>query len=208
MVVGQVITTKVGIFNMLSNLNFGFWIMAFFLASVTAAGLFCLLLSRLAVRNVRNFRRKSGLLSKLIYLVKNYRIQSERKLQIYSVSLGLFFWLSLCILANNIKTNKVVASTSDLVKSLDEVFDSPKVLCLNRQNTEVSMAMRSPKGAVLSRLFHEKTQFKENHQVEQKVIGGDRCFTGYDPSVSKLLSNVLLLVTEVSDGFLIDIVYY
>ena len=187
---------------MLSNLNFGLWIISCFLASVVTAVLFCLFLSRLALRNDRILRTKS-VYSKLVYLFKNYFIQSDRKLQIYSVSLSVFFWLSLCILTNNIKTNKVVAPTSELVKNVDEIFESPKVLCFNRQNTEVAMAMRSPKGTVLSRLFHEKTKFKARHRVEQKVIGGDRCFPGYNPSASQSLKNILLLVTEVS-AFLPD----
>ena len=182
---------------MLSNFNIGVQMISLFLASLAAAGMSCLFLSRLALKNTKSLTKRGSLYSKLVYLTRRFLLKRSHEFRIFSLSLLFFFYLSQVILISNIKTNKVVVSTSELIKGPQDLLDSRQPVCFMDRNTEISMAIRSPKSTLISRLFYEKTKIEKNHEKLRGVLG-DRCLLQHDPKIAQvLLEGGLLVLTQI-----------
>ena len=55
----------------------------------------------------------------------------------FIVSYKVFLWLSMIILTNNIKTNKVVVDTSSIVTNADDaLYKTKKIFCTLNDDTE------------------------------------------------------------------------
>ena len=91
--------------------------------------------------------------------------------------------------------------TSKLVKSTAELFDSERTICFMKGNVEMNMAIRSPKGTILSRLFYGRTKIEEDNQELRNLVGQDRCLLNYESStIFELQRQGLLLVLTQIEG--------
>ena len=184
------------------NLNFGYKIMLNYLVFLIMFGLFCLLISRLTIKTNRNYR-KQKLFAKFIILSNHLMRRELLPFKTLYLFLGLFFWFTLIFLTNNIKTNKVVVDTSELMKSVSDLFKANRPVCFLLKDTEMNLALNSPKNTILSRLFYEKTWLREDQVNEMAVLNSKRCLAPMDPKLVELLKgDGTILVSQTEGKFL------
>ena len=185
-------------YDLAENLNFGYTILLNYLVFLILFGLFCLLLSRLTIKINRDYE-KQNLFTKFVILC-NHLIRSDLSIfKILFLFLGLFFWFTLIFLTNNIKTNKVVVDTSVLMKSASDLFKADSPACFYMKDTEMNLAINSPKNTILSRLFYEKTYFRKDQVEVMAALNSKRCLMPFDPNSAELLKNdgsVIISQTE------------
>ena len=181
-------------FDMVENLKFGFDLILSYFATLFVSLLLCLVISRLTLKiNMRHFKRED-IYSKLSILSKHLFRSNLWPLRMVLLFFTLFFWYTQLFLTNNIKTNKVVVDTSDLIKNSMDLMKTKKIVCFLNRESEMNLAIRLPKSTILSRLFYEKTYFRDDQVNEKLYIGKDRCILELNTKMLYLSKTDTLLI--------------
>lgn len=195
------IKKNVNYYDLALNFNFGYSILLSYLFILFMVTLFCLLISRLTIKIDGRFRRKS-LISKCVILFEHLFGTSFLPINIMLLFLSLFFWFTQLFLTNNIKTNKVVIDTFDLIKNTRELLNTKKVVCFLNRDTEMNLAINSPKNTILSKLFHEKTRLRDDQVKEKLFLNNQHCLMKLDVKMAEMLkSDILLVISKVESNF-------
>ena len=106
-------TNCVAYFNLLNNFNVGLTLSSTFLVSVLAILAFSYLINRLTNRIQE---RPPEACKSIAVILTKFRNKTLSAIGIFFLFVHLFLWLTQLFLTNNIKTNKVVVDTSQLVR--------------------------------------------------------------------------------------------
>ena len=176
-------------FDLAENFKFKFDLILSYFVTLFVGLLLCLAISRLTLKNnMRDFKREN-IYSKLSILSKHLSRSKLWSIKMILLFLILFFWYTQLFLTNNIKTNKVVVDTSDLIKNSVDLMKTKKIVCFLNKDSEMNLALRLPNSTILSRLFYEKTYFKDNHVEEKLYLRKDRCLIDPDPKLVEFAKN-------------------
>lgn len=112
-------------FDLTANFQFGLPILASYFLSFLGIILTCLFIikmkNKLASNPITN--REILTIFQKDFFTKKYSLSA---MGIFILFFHLFFWYTQLFMTNNIKTNKVVVDTSDLVKSKEDILNSKR----------------------------------------------------------------------------------
>ena len=185
---------NVRFFDLAENFRFEFDLVLSYFATLFVVLLLALFISRLTLKiNIRHFKMEN-IYSKLSLCWKHLFRSNIWPIKIALLFLTLFFWYTQLFLANNIKTNKVVVDTSDLIKNNIDLLKTRKIVCFFYKDTEMNLALRLSKSSILSKLFYEKTYFRDDQVKEKSIAQKDRCLLELDIKLVELIKTDNLLV--------------
>ena len=180
---------KIDFFDLAENFKFELELILSYFATLFVGLLLCLVISRLTLKiNMRQFKREN-IYSRLSILSKHLSRSKLWPIKMIFLFLILFFWYTRLFLTNNIKTNKVVVDTSDLIKNSVDLMKTKKIVCFLNKESEMNLALRLPSSTTLSKLFYEKTYFKDNQVKEKLYLGKDRCLIDLDHKLVEFAKN-------------------
>ena len=148
--------------------------------------LFCLLMSFVLAKlfldpnfRLSQFRSFTKLRYVLIQklLKRGFKVSNRSSfLEHYFMLLfGFQLWVSIMLLNNNIRTNKLVVDSSGVIKDKEDIFKTNRTACYLENDIEHSLALASPNDSLLTRIYHEKTKLtKPMPGLRNKRIK-DRC---------------------------------
>ena len=176
----------------------------FYCGSLIFTWLFCLCLNKFILKQCPSPQAKmNSMPDKDQFLNLFLQREVTQRARILLPFLSLFFWMTILFIVNNIKTNKVrrehqdvllvfyillkhfvslqvIVDTTDLVKDAYDLLATKKILCWTKANTEVNLALSLPKSTTLSRLYHQKSTFREDQKSERDTLNSDKCLLGRD----------------------------
>ena len=180
---------NVDFFDLAENFKFEFDLILGYFATLFVGLLLCLAISRLTLNiNTRQFKREN-IYSRLTILSKHLSSSKLWPIKMVLLFLTLYFWYTQLFLTNNIKTNKVVVDTSDLIKNSVDLMKTKKIVCFLNKDSEMNFALRLPKNTILSRIFYEKTYFRDDQMNEKLYLRKDRCLIDLDPKLVEFAKN-------------------
>lgn len=150
-VIGHSILTKKDDFNyfdlLFNNFDLGVEVISFYLVSYVLTFLLLLFLIDLSKR-VKQRKEANSLLSKSLSILRRFFSDGAHlsPLGFFLLCADLYLWHTLLFLTNNIKTNKVTIDTTDLITSSYDIYHSERVVCFLKHETEMKIALNSPKG--------------------------------------------------------------
>ena len=127
-------------YDLLNNLNLGYEITIWFICFVLFAFLFRLFFVFMTYKEKRFLKRSKYKFRRLFFIglrTEQLFLRAFSALSSFIVSYKVFIWLSMMVLTNNIKTNKVVVDTSSLITSADDaMYKTKRVFCIPKGDTE------------------------------------------------------------------------
>lgn len=197
-------------FDLISNLDLGFEMFLFnFAGFLTVLFFGVFLINLLEFPNQTEKCKKMRLFSRIILLTENILMGNSilSSFGLFLIFCQLFIWHCQLFVTNNIKTNKVVIDTSDIIKDKQDLFSSKRVNCFMDEETETNMALTAPKGSILSKLYDEKTILSERMVKEKSILKNDRCLFKRDSSIVSLLNSYLYLTGSETAFYFLEIAF-
>ena len=102
-------------FDLLNNLNVGFGLASVYLLSFCGILAFAFLIDDLTGRIQFGARKRAKIWKRVTWAVSKFQRKKLTAIGLFFLFIHLFLWLTRLFLTNNIKTNKVVVDTSQLV---------------------------------------------------------------------------------------------
>ena len=198
-IIGHPITDEkknLAFFNLLNNFNIGITLSSLYLLSFIGILVCSFLLNRLAYRvqfGRRRRKRAFEISKRIALLLGKFRKERFTAVGLFVAAIHLFLWWTILFLTNNIKTNKVVVDTSQLVKNADDILSSPKIVCMLEHEPLMTMILSSHnKQSVLWRVY-EKTRLRPGMAIERLALNNrDRCLVNGDTYLSRLLKSEIM----------------
>ena len=127
-------------YDLLNNLNLGYEITIWFICFVLFAFLFRIYVIFLTYKENQILKRSKYKFRRLFFIglrTEQLLLRAFSALRSSIVSYKVFIWLSMVVLTNNIKTNKVVVDTSSIITSADDaLYKTKKTFCVIKDDTE------------------------------------------------------------------------
>ena len=186
-------TSLVSFYNLLDNFNVGFTLTATYLFSIFTILVLALLLNELTHWIQTGAIRTNKISKRIASVVGSFRTKQLSALGLFLLFVHLFLWIIQLFLTNNIKTNKVVVNTDDLIKDKNDVLNTRKLACILKDDQLHSMIVSSPTKNILGRIY-EKTKLRPDMVNERAILEGDRCLSGREPKMASLITSDIFLV--------------
>lgn len=126
-------------FNLMHNFNIGLTLLAFYVCSFFIVLALCLFINQLARRIQFGESEKAKILKRIGLAVSSFGSFSMKRLSaiaVFVLFVHFFIWFTQLFLTNNIKTNKVVIDTSNLIVDERDIFKTKKVAYILNLNTQ------------------------------------------------------------------------
>ena len=131
---------KIEHYDLLNNLNMGYELTIWFICFVLFAFLFRLFVIFMTYKERRILKRSNYKFRRLLFIslrTERLFLHAFSVLSSFIICYKVFIWLSMMILTNNIKTNKVVVDTSSIINSADDaLYKTKKTFCILIDETE------------------------------------------------------------------------
>lgn len=155
--------------------------------------LICLFIKE-ATHRIKFSKRKQNkirLKTKFISILNIFEIRKFSAIGILIFFINQFIWLNQLFIANNIKTNKVVVDTSDLMQTEQDLFNTRRVACFLDKEKEMNLATDLTNKNILTRIYNEKTKFRADQVKERKLCNNERCLFPRDLRTIDLIDSDL-----------------
>lgn len=97
-----------------------------------------------------------------------------------------------------------VVDTSELIQNEESIFSTQWIACLAKDQQEMKIAQSSTTNNLLTRIFRERTFFREAQKREKAIVGTDRCILDINESAMGLASSqIFVLASEVHLAFMV-----
>ena len=130
-------------FNLMQNLNFGLQITSLFLSSYLFSVIFIFILKYMKrVIDKKTIAKPKCALKQIVSSCLNITDQvynTSSSMSVFILILELYLWLFMLMVANTIKTDKVVIDTSKIIKNVDDALSTERTLCLIEGDTELKV---------------------------------------------------------------------
>ena len=127
-------------YDLLNNLNMGYEITIWFICFVLFAFLFRFFVIFMTYKEERILKRSKYKFRRLFFIglrTEQLFLHAFSALSSFIICHKVFMWLSMTILTNNIKTNKVVVDTSYIINNADDaLYKTEKTFCVVKDDTE------------------------------------------------------------------------
>lgn len=145
--IGHGIHKNLEYFDMLKNFNLALEMFVFYAISYSLIYLLLLFLIDLSKRVHRTKEPKSVFASSLVilrrFLGDGHPLSA---IGIFLLCVNLYLGYTLLFIGNNIKTEAITIDTSDILTNSYAVFRSQRAFCFLKHETEMKIALNSPKG--------------------------------------------------------------